>query len=341
MRAKILVTGAAGFIGMHTVKALLAKGHQVIGIDNINAYYDVTLKLKRLAFLGIDIDNLFYNKPIVGDKNFTFVKLDLTDSGNVSSLFAKEGFEVVINLAAQAGVRYSITNPQDYISSNIVGFFNLIEACRANPVKHFIYASSSSVYGNSSEIPFTTEQMTDAPISLYAATKKSNELMAHTYAHLYKIPSTGLRFFTVYGPWGRPDMAYFLFTKKIFEGKSIQVFANGLLKRDFTYVNDIVESISRLISFPPSGDSFHRILNIGNSSPVSVNHFIQTLERLIGKDAVKEFLPMQAGDVELTFADTSPIELLTNFSPCTNLEDGLRNFVEWYKAHFLSYSNIS
>jgi UDP-glucuronate 4-epimerase len=330
---KVLVTGAAGFIGMHTVIKLIQLDYEVIGLDNINAYYDTSLKYGRLKEIGIEQEAIFYNKVIQGKKDFKFVELDLTDAGNLMALFATQKFDVIINLAAQAGVRYSITNPKDYIESNIVGFFNLLECCRAFPVKHLLYASSSSVYGNSSNIPFKTNQQTDDPISLYAATKKSNELMAYTYAHLYQIPATGLRFFTVYGPWGRPDMAYFLFTKKILEGSPIQVFAEGKLQRDFTFVGDITESIARLINLPPANKPLYRLLNIGNSKPTTVIDFIQILEKIIGIEAIKDFLPMQDGDVELTYADTKPIEALTGFSPCTSLTEGLAKFVIWYNQN--------
>jgi UDP-glucuronate 4-epimerase len=330
---KVLVTGAAGFIGMHTSLKLVQLGYDVIGLDNINAYYDKSLKYGRLKELGVQQEDIFYNKVIQGKDNFKFVELDLTDAGNLMALFAMQKFDIIINLAAQAGVRYSITNPNDYIESNIVGFFNLLECCRAFPVKHLLYASSSSVYGNSSNIPFNTDQQTDDPISLYAATKKSNELMAYTYAHLYHIPATGLRFFTVYGPWGRPDMAYFLFTKSILEGGPIQVFAEGKLQRDFTFVGDITESIARLINLPPINESLCRILNIGNSKPIAVIEFIQILEKIIGIKAIKEYLPMQDGDVELTYADTKPIEELTGFSPCTALSEGLSKFVSWYRQY--------
>lgn len=333
---KILVTGAAGFIGMHQSLELIKLGHKVIGLDNLNDYYSPQLKVDRLMQLGILEKDIPHNTKIYGRENFEFIRLDITNDSDLKKLFKQEGFDVVINLAAQAGVRHSIQHPDDYISSNIIGFFNILEACRAFPVKHLVYASSSSVYGNSSEIPFSTEQKTDEPVSLYAATKKSNELMAHSYAVLYGIPSTGLRFFTVYGPWGRPDMAYFHFTSSILKEKTINLYANGELKRDFTYIDDITESIAALINYPPmnSGIGTHRVLNIGNSSPVVVNTFVTILEKLIGKQAQKTNFPMQLGDVNQTFADTKPIEKLIGFKPNTPLESGLRKFVAWFKDYY-------
>lgn len=333
----ILITGTAGFIGMHLAQKLAHMGHNIVGLDNINSYYDTTLKYDRLAQLGIPKNEILYNRMVQGVSNFQFVEMDLSDAGNLMALFGKQQFDIVINLAAQAGVRYSITNPRDYINSNIVGFFNLLEACRTFPVQHLIYASSSSVYGNNKEIPFSTEHKTDEPISLYAATKKSNELMAYTYAHLYNIPATGLRFFTVYGPWGRPDMAYFTFTQRIIKQQPIQLYNHGNLKRDFTYVGDIVESIARLLDKAPQNDAEnapHRVLNIGNQHPVDVKTFVQTLEQLIGQKAIIENLPMQPGDVNITYADTSKIQALTGFEPNTPLEKGLGQFVEWYRGYF-------
>lgn len=334
---KILITGTAGFIGMHLAKKLLNLGYQVVGIDNINAYYETKLKYDRLAFLGIQQKDIFYNKTIQGELSFNFVELDLNDAGNLTALFAKNKFDIVINLAAQAGVRYSITNPRDYINSNVVGFFNLIEACRTFPVKHLIYASSSSVYGNNKQIPFSTNHKTDEPISLYAATKKSNELIAYTYSHLYGLPSTGLRFFTVYGPWGRPDMAYFSFTKNIINKKPIQLYNHGILERDFTYIEDIVSYIKALIPMPPNiidGSAPHRILNIGNQNPVLVRTFVEILENLIGVNAIIENLPMQPGDVNRTFSDSSEIQNLTGLDSNTKLEEGLSEFVNWYFNYF-------
>jgi UDP-glucuronate 4-epimerase len=334
---KILVTGAAGFIGMHVSQKLSDDGHEIIGIDNINSYYETSLKYGRLNELGISKEAIFYNKIIIGKGNFSFMELDLTDAGGLMALFALQHFDVVINLAAQAGVRYSISNPKDYIESNIVGFFNLLECCRAFPVKHLIFASSSSVYGNSIEVPFNTKQNTDSPISLYAATKKTNELLAYNYAHLFAIPSTGLRFFTVYGPWGRPDMAYFSFTKRIIAGDSIELFNNGNLKRDFTYVDDIVESIVRLINKQPikteKGPPF-LLFNIGNQQPVDVISFVKTIEKIVDKKAHIINKPMQAGDVSITYSDSNDLENYIDFKPNTELEIGLGKFVEWYKIFY-------
>jgi len=336
MPKKILITGAAGFIGMHVCNELVKQKYNVVGIDNINSYYDTSLKYDRLAQLGIQKDKILYNQKNEGLPKFSFLEIDLSDAGSLMTLFSKEKFDIVINLAAQAGVRYSITNPRDYINSNIVGFFNLLEACRTYPVKHLIYASSSSVYGNNKTIPFSTDHKTDEPISLYAATKKSNELMAYTYAHLYRIPATGLRFFTVYGPWGRPDMAYFSFTKNIVEGQEIKLYNHGKLKRDFTYVDDIVKAIATLISKSPSNDENkvpHRVLNIGNQNPVDVITFVNILEELIGKRAIIKNMAMQPGDVMTTYADTSQILALTGIKPDTLLKDGLQKFVAWYKSY--------
>ncbi|MEO6722086.1 MAG: NAD-dependent epimerase/dehydratase family protein [Ferruginibacter sp.] len=333
---KILVTGAAGFIGMHTSIKLASEAHDVIGIDNINSYYDVNLKYGRLKNLGINKDEILYNKRVTGINNFSFVELDLQDAGNLMALFSVHRFDIVINLAAQAGVRYSITNPRDYIESNIVGFFNILETCRTFPVRHLIYASSSSVYGNTTEIPFKINQNTDQPISLYAATKKSNELMAFTYAHLYKIPISGLRFFTVYGPWGRPDMAYFSFTKNIYESKPIQLFNAGDLKRDFTYIDDVVGAINRLlIATPDDGhEAAHKVYNIGNNRPESITYFLSVLEGLIGQKAIIEEKPKQAGDVDITYADCSELNALINFEPRTPISLGLKFFVAWYNEYY-------
>jgi UDP-glucuronate 4-epimerase len=336
MPKKILITGAAGFIGMHVCNGLIKQNYNVVGIDNINSYYDTSLKYDRLAELGIQKDKILYNQKNEGLSKFSFLEIDLSDAGSLMTLFSKEKFDIVINLAAQAGVRYSITNPRDYINSNIVGFFNLLEACRTYPIKHLIYASSSSVYGNNKTIPFSTDHKTDEPISLYAATKKSNELMAYTYAHLYRIPATGLRFFTVYGPWGRPDMAYFSFTKSIVERQEIKLYNHGNLKRDFTYVDDIVKAISALIPKSPADDENkvpHRVLNIGNQNPVDVITFVNLLEELIGKKARIKNMPMQPGDVAITYADTSAIQVLTGFTPNTPLKTGLKKFVSWYKNY--------
>lgn len=340
----ILVTGAAGFVGFHLSKRLLAEGHKLTGIDSVNDYYDVNLKYGRLAELGIT-DNAVNSTVYPG---FAFYKYDLCDRQNLEMLFRENNFEIVINLAAQAGVRYSLQNPQAYIDSNIQGFMNILELCRAYKPKHLIFASSSSVYGLNKKMPFSVKDHTDHPISLYAATKKSNEVMAHTYAHLFGIPSSGLRFFTVYGPWGRPDMAYFGFTKKIVEGQSIDVFNEGDLMRDFTYIDDIVEGIVRLIDKAPVADAnfdnFNpdpstsyapfRIYNIGNNTPVKLMDFIETLEDAIGKKAVKNFLPMQAGDVYATYADVAALSDVTGFHPETSIKDGLGRFVAWYKDFY-------
>lgn len=333
---KLLVTGSAGFIGYHLVKQLLHRNQDIdiIGIDNLNDYYEVNLKKNRLAALE-------------DEQHFEFLKKDISDKEALFSLFAKEKFDVVINLAAQAGVRYSLENPQAYIDSNVTGFFNILEACRKFPVKHLLYASSSSVYGGNKKIPFSTEDNVDHPVSLYAATKKSNELMAHSYSHLFGIPTTGLRFFTVYGPWGRPDMAYFSFTKNIIEGNTIKIFNNGKMKRDFTYIDDIVEGIARLIDNPPTTDpdwteengsssswAPYKIYNIGNNQPVELIRFVNILEEKIGKEAAKEFHAMQPGDVIQTYADVSDLEKKIGFKPTTSLEEGLGQFVDWYRDYY-------
>ncbi len=321
---KIFVTGAAGFIGFHLSKSLLQKGVTVVGFDNINDYYDVNLKYARLAIL----ENF---------ENFTFVKGDLADKTAVDTLFSENKFDIVVNLAAQAGVRYSIENPQAYIESNVIGFFNILEACRNNPVEHLLYASSSSVYGNQQKTPFSTDDDVSKPISLYAATKKSNELMAYTYSHLYSIPSTGLRFFTVYGPYGRPDMACFSFTEKILRGETIKIFNNGDMYRDFTYVDDIVKGVENMLCNPPEADENGdraTVYNIGNNSPEKLMYFVETLEKALGKTAEKEFLPMQPGDVYQTYADVTPLIEKFGFKPSTSIEDGLARFVEWYKKYY-------
>jgi UDP-glucuronate 4-epimerase len=320
----ILITGAAGFIGFHLSKRLLEDGVQVVGYDNINSYYDPSLKYARL-----DILKEF--------QNFTFIKGDLANKEDVESVFTDYKPAIVVNLAAQAGVRYSIDNPQVYIESNIIGFFNILEACRHHPVEHLVYASSSSVYGNQEKTPFSTSDDVSRPISLYAATKKSNELMAYTYSHLYGIPTTGLRFFTVYGPYGRPDMAYFSFTKKIIAGEPIKIFNNGDMYRDFTYVDDIVEGIMNLLEKPPAPDASgdrYKVYNIGNNKPEKLMYFIEVLERCIGKEAKKEFLPMQPGDVYQTYADVDDLMRDFGFKPKTGIEEGLEKFVEWYGGYF-------
>ncbi len=349
---KILVTGTAGFVGFHLVKRLAEQGYEVVGLDNLNAYYDVQLKLDRLRETGVDPSIIEYKKLITSDfyPNYRFIQLNLEDTHAINHLFDTEKFDIVCHLAAQAGVRYSIDNPQVYVESNILGFFNIIEGCRRHNIKHLVYASSSSVYGNSIDTPFTTDQKVDNPISLYAATKKSNELMAHTYSHLFQLPTTGLRFFTVYGPWGRPDMAYFSFTKAILQGKPIKVFNHGKVSRDFTYIDDIVEGVVRVIEKPffskntegsifsqkmtTHTSSFYRIYNIGNNQPIAVGTFIETIEKALNKTAIKEMLPMQAGDVETTFADVSELERDFNYRPKTSLSVGIQIFVHWYKKYY-------
>lgn len=340
----ILVTGAAGFIGFHLSKRLLAEGHTITGIDSVNDYYDVNLKHGRLAELGVS-ETQTQSSIYPG---FTFYKYDLCDKANLETLFKENNFDIVINLAAQAGVRYSLQNPQAYVDSNVQGFVNILELCRAYKPKHLIFASSSSVYGLNKQMPFSVHHHTDHPISLYAATKKSNEVMAHTYAHLFGIPTSGLRFFTVYGPWGRPDMAYFGFTKKIVDGEAIDVFNEGDLMRDFTYIDDIVEGIVRLIDKAPEPDAGfdnfnpdpassyapYRLYNIGNNTPVKLMDFIEILEEAIGKKAVKNFLPMQPGDVYATYADVAALANVTGFHPETSIKDGLNAFVAWYKDFY-------
>jgi UDP-glucuronate 4-epimerase len=327
----ILVTGAAGFIGFHLSKRLLAENYHVIGVDNLNDYYDVRLKSERL-------------KQLENNDKFTFYKVDLADAEGLNEIFESHSIPFVINLAAQAGVRYSLTHPHSYVHSNLVGFVNILEACRHYQVEHLLYASSSSVYGANTKTPFSTQDSVDHPVSIYAATKKANELMAHTYSHLFNMPTTGLRFFTVYGPWGRPDMAYYSFTKDIIEGNTIQVYNNGDMRRDFTYIDDIVEGIVKLIDYPPTPDSSrdidpstshapYKIYNIGNNSPVRLMDFINTLETIIGKKAEIEFLPMQPGDVKETYADITDLQEAAGFSPATPLEIGLGHFVEWYKKY--------
>ncbi|MCR9263385.1 MAG: NAD-dependent epimerase [Flavobacteriaceae bacterium] len=338
---KILVTGAAGFIGFHTAKSLLERGHSVVGIDNINDYYDVNLKLARLKELGIVAD---LNELETGTTtstlfpDFSFVKLDLTDRENLPNLFSMEKFDVVCNLAAQAGVRYSLENPEAYIDSNIVGFLNILECSKKYGVKHLVYASSSSVYGANKSVPFKTSDNVDHPISLYAATKKSNELMAHTYSHLYQFPTTGLRFFTVYGPWGRPDMAMFLFTSAILKGKPIKVFNHGSMERDFTYIDDIVEGIVRIIEADVAkrhnDEGLYKVYNIGNNKSVKLMDFIGAIEQNLGVTSKKELLPMQDGDVPKTWADVQDLVKDYDYSPNTPVEEGVANFIEWYKDFY-------
>jgi len=332
---KILVTGAAGFIGFHLSKMLVESGHAVVGLDNINDYYDPQLKYDRLKELGIsekaarDFNGICKSSKF---ENFEFVRLNLEDRENLPKLFAHNQFEKVVNLAAQAGVRYSIENPQAYIDSNLVGFANLLECCRQYNVKHLIYASSSSVYGQNKKVPFSTEDNVDHPISLYAATKKSNELMAHTYSHLYGFATTGLRFFTVYGPWGRPDMAMFLFTDAIINDKPIKVFNNGNQERDFTYIDDIVAGVVKIVDAKNSKG--YSLYNIGNSKPVNLLGFIEEIERQLGKSAHKEMLPMQPGDVERTWADVESLKSNFEYKPNTNISQGIEQFVNWYKHYY-------
>jgi UDP-glucuronate 4-epimerase len=320
-----LITGAAGFIGFHLSRLLLARGERVVGFDNINDYYDVRLKEARLALLR--------DHP-----TFTFVKGDLADNAAVEALFEEYRPETVVNLAAQAGVRYSIDNPRAYIESNVVGFFNILEACRHHLVKHLLYASSSSVYGNQEKTPFSVTDDVSKPISLYAATKKTNELMAYTYSHLYRIPTTGLRFFTVYGPYGRPDMAYFSFTNKIMNGETIKIYNGGDMLRDFTYVDDIVKGIDNMLDRPPAGDDPAKVYNIGNNRPERLMRFIEVLEKALGREAKKEFLPMQPGDVYQTYADVDDLIRDFGFRPETSIEEGLGKFAAWYRAFYGSPS---
>ena len=332
---KILVTGAAGFIGMHVSQLLLARGDEVVGLDNLNDYYDPQLKRDRLARL-------------LPQPGFRFVEMDVGDRAGMASLFAAERLDRVVHLAAQAGVRYSLVNPQAYIDSNIVGFMNILEGCRHHRVGHLAYASSSSVYGSNTQLPFSETQNIDHPVSMYAATKKANELMAHTYSHLFGLPTTGLRFFTVYGPWGRPDMALFLFTKAILEGRPIDVFNHGRMVRDFTFVDDIAEGVVRVLDrpatpdpdFDPSrpdaatGAAPYRVFNIGNHDPVRLMAFIEAIEKALGKPALKKFLPLQDGDVPATHADVSRLAEWTGFTPATSVSDGVARFVAWYRGYF-------
>jgi len=332
---KVLITGAAGFIGMHVAQLLLARGDQVVGLDNLNDYYDPQLKLDRLARLT----------PLPG---FSFVKMDVADRAGIEALFKTEKFDRVVHLAAQAGVRYSIENPHAYIESNIVGFTNILEGCRHNQVEHLAYASSSSVYGGNTLMPFSEHHSVDHPVSLYAATKKANELMAHTYSHLFRLPTTGLRFFTVYGPWGRPDMALFLFTKAIIEGRPINVFNHGQMVRDFTYVDDIAEGVVRVLdrvatpepgydamkSDPAHSNAPYRVFNIGNHAPIQLMAFIEAIEKAVGKEAVKNFMPLQDGDVPATHADVEELAAWTDFRPAMPVPDGVAKFVAWYREYF-------
>lgn len=385
---KILITGTAGFIGFHLTRKLLERGDTVVGIDNINDYYDVNLKYARLAETGISRDDVtrserhpelvsvsLESRLIQSSKypNYTFIRMNLEDRNELMQLFESEKFDKVCNLAAQAGVRYSLENPHAYINANIVGFMNILEACRHYNIKHLAYASSSSVYGNNTKMPLSTNDNVDHPISLYAATKKSNELMAHTYSHLFNLPTTGLRFFTVYGPWGRPDMALFLFTRAIIEGKPIKVFNNGDMVRDFTYIDDIIEGVIRVIDSPPAPNKIgstnfsssreeyprnerevaepaasnqqpatpYKIYNIGNSSPVQLMEFINAIELHLGKTAIKKFLPMQPGDVPRTEADVTDLVKNLGYKPNTPVKVGIGRFVEWYKMYFKSFKPLT
>lgn len=325
MVQQVLVTGAAGFIGFHLSQRLLSQGDRVVGIDNLNDYYEVSLKQGRLEILQQSDD-------------FQFQQLDLSDRDGIARLFAENSFDIVVNLAAQAGVRYSLQNPYAYLDSNLVGFLNILEGCRHHEVKHLVFASSSSVYGVNKKIPFSLEDPVDEPISLYAASKKANELMAHSYSHLYNIPTTGLRFFTVYGPWGRPDMAYFKFTRAIAQNKSIDVYNEGRMKRDFTYIDDVVEGVVRVMAkIPdPQGQSQarYKVYNIGNNQPVELLTFIETLETCLGKTAQKNLLPMQPGDVPITYADVDELMADVGFRPQTPLAKGLQKFVDWYRGYY-------
>lgn len=337
---KILVTGTAGFIGYHLAKKLLERGDEVVGLDNINDYYDVNLKYARLAELGISRENIgseVLTSPMVSSSkypNHKFIKASLEDTQTIHNIFENEKFDAVCNLAAQAGVRYSLQNPHAYIQSNVVGFMNILEACRNFGVKNLAYASSSSVYGLNKSQPFKTTDMTDTPASLYAATKKSNELMAHAYSHLYGIQTTGLRFFTVYGPWGRPDMAPMLFTDAILNDKAIKVFNHGDMSRDFTYIDDIVDGVIKIIDNPPAPSAKHKIYNIGNNAPVQLLEFIKMLEHALGKEAKKNFMEMQDGDVKATYADVTDLMNDFGYKPDTPLEVGTQRFVEWYKEFY-------
>lgn len=333
---KILVTGSAGFIGFHLVKALLKRGDQVMGIDNLNDYYDPSLKQDRLQDLELFVEAHELQRE------YRFQVMDLANREQIAGLFADNQFDAVVNLAAQAGVRYSIDNPAAYVDANLVGFANILEGCRNSKIKHLVYASSSSVYGMNTKQPFSTDDPVDYPISLYAATKKSNELMAHSYSHLFDIPMTGLRFFTVYGPWGRPDMAYFKFTKAILADQPIDVYNHGDMIRDFTYIDDIVEGVVRVIDRPPepqiseitTAKAPFKIYNIGNNQPIKLRRFITALETSCGKKAVENLLPMQAGDVPLTYADIDPLMQDFGFKPDTEIEEGIEQFMQWYRGYY-------
>lgn len=347
---KVLITGTAGFIGSFLAEELLKRGDEVIGLDSINDYYDIKVKYGRLNKAGIKQDLIAYNRLVTSDKypNYRFIQLNLEDKENLFTLFRQEGFEKVCNLAAQAGVRYSLINPYAYIESNIVGFTHILEACRYCQIQHLAYASSSSVYGLNEAMPFSTSDNVDHPISLYAASKKSNELMAHTYSYLFNLPTTGLRFFTVYGPWGRPDMALFLFTKSILEGKAIDVFNHGEMLRDFTYIDDIVEGIKRVLDNPPSPNpnwsgknpdphsskAPYKIYNIGNNNPVKLMDFIECIEKELGIEAKKNLLPLQPGDVPATYANVDDLVKELNYKPKTSIQSGIKAFIAWYREFY-------
>ncbi len=333
---KILVTGCAGFIGFHVCKKLVAMGHDVLGLDNINNYYNVNLKYDRLGELGIAMDSIAEKRVVRSTtlKAFTFVKMDITDYNSLDKVVTLHKTEKIVHLAAQGGVRYSLENPFVYIQSNLVGFANILEICRHKEINHLVYASSSSVYGNSDSVPFQEAQNVDAPVSLYAATKKSNELMAYSYSHLYGFQATGLRFFTVYGPWGRPDMAPFLFANAMVSKKEIKVFNRGEMQRDFTYIDDIVEGVVKCLAYQNPNIPPHKVFNIGNSKPVNLMEFITQMEELFGVKASKKMMPMQAGDVKTTYADVSSLIKETGYAPKTNLKEGLTHFVHWYNSYY-------
>ncbi len=349
VRKRLLVTGTAGFIGFHLIRSLFGSNYEIVGLDNINDYYDVDLKYGRLAETGIAREKIAYNKLISStlSDQYKFIRLDLEDKDNLVSLFSELKFDRVVHLAAQAGVRYSFTNPDAYIGSNITGFLNILEACRYHPVEHLVYASSSSVYGLNKEMPFSVHSPADHPVSLYAASKKSNELMAHSYSHLFGIPVTGLRFFTVYGPWGRPDMSLFIFVKAILEGKPFNVHNEGRMERDFTYVTDIVKGVEKVLESPAMrmdgleekmdtaiSSAPYRLYNIGNSNPVKLMDFISAIEEYVDKKAIMNMIPIQPGEVEKTWADVSDLENQFNYAPDTPIKVGVKQFIEWYRSYF-------